>query len=124
MIQKHIVIIEDDISLSQLLVKILQSEGYQVTCFEKFTMIEELIALNADCFMLDERLPNLTGHIICILLKSKPQTKAVPVVLMSAYPELQYFAELSSANAYLHKPFGKGAFRVLSSALRISTSLG
>jgi len=106
-IQKHIVIIEDDVSLSELLRKVLQSEGYRVTCFGTFSTIEELVETKADCVLLDEHLPNITGHIICILLKSKPQTKAVPVILMSADAELQYFAELSSADAYLQKPFDK-----------------
>ena len=106
-IQKHIVIIEDDISLSYLLGKILQSEGYRVTSFEALSTIEELLETKADCFIIDEHLQNITGHIICILLKSKPQTKAAPIVLMSAYSELKYFAELSSADAYLQKPFEK-----------------
>jgi len=106
-IQKHIVIIEDDTSLSQLLGKVLQSEGYRVTSFETFSTIDELVETNADCVLLDEHLPNITGHIICILLKSKPQTKAIPVVLMSADAELQYFAELSRADAYIQKPFDK-----------------
>ena len=102
---KHIVIIEDDTSFLHLLRKFLQSEGYQVTCFEKLTTIERLIDLKADYFIIDEQLPNVSGHIICILLKSKQQTKEIPVILMSAYDELEYFADISCANAYLKKPF-------------------
>jgi DNA-binding response OmpR family regulator len=117
-IQKHIVIIEDDTSLSQLLGKILQQEGYRVTSFGTFTTIDELVGTKADCVLLDEHLPNITGHIICILLKSKPQTKAVPVILMSADAELQYFAELSCADAYVQKPFDKQTLiNVLNSVL-------
>jgi DNA-binding response OmpR family regulator len=104
---KHIVIIEDDISFLQLLRKFLQSEGYRVTCFEKLTTIEGLIELKADYFIIDEQLPNVNGHIICILLKSKQQTKEIPVILMSAYEELEYFADISCANAYLKKPFAR-----------------
>jgi DNA-binding response OmpR family regulator len=105
--KKHIVIIEDDITLLQLLEKLLQSEGYRVTCLEALATIEQLIALKADCFILDEHLPNVTGHIICILVKSKPETKTVPVILMSGYKELEYFADISCADAYIKKPFGR-----------------
>jgi DNA-binding response OmpR family regulator len=102
---RHIAIIEDDTSLLPLLGKLLRSEGYRVTCLEKLSTVEELIELKADCFIIDEQLPGVSGHIICILLKSKQQTKAVPVILMSAFKELEYFAHLSAANAYLKKPF-------------------
>jgi DNA-binding response OmpR family regulator len=115
---KHIVIIEDDTSLLQLLGKLLQSEGYRVTSFEKLSTIEELIELNADCFIIDEQLPNVSGHIICILLKAKQETKGVPVILMSAFEKLEYFADISCANAYLKKPFIKQElFDILSSML-------
>ena len=102
---KHIVIIEDDTSLLALLGKLLQAEGYRVTALERLSTMEELIELKADCFLIDEQLPNANGHAICIFLKSKQQTKAVPVILMSAFEKLEYFADLSGANAYLKKPF-------------------
>jgi DNA-binding response OmpR family regulator len=104
---KHIIIIEDDTSLLLLLEKFLQSEGYRVTSFEKLSTIEELIELKADCFLIDEHLPNVSGHIICILLKAKEQTKEIPVVLMSAFEELEYFADISCADAFLKKPFAR-----------------
>ncbi len=104
---KHVVIIEDDTSLLQLLQKFLQSEGYLVSCFEKLSTIEELIELKADCFLIDEHLPNVSGHIICILLKSKLQTKGIPVILMSAFEELENFADISCADTFLKKPFAR-----------------
>jgi DNA-binding response OmpR family regulator len=115
---KHIVIIEDDTSLLLLLQKFLQSEGYLVSCFEKLSTIEELIELKADCFLIDEHLPNVSGHIICILIKSKLQTKEIPVILMSAFEELEYFADISCADAFLKKPFARQELlRVISSML-------
>ena len=104
--------------LLSLVGKLLQSEGYRVTRLERLSSMEELIELGADCFIIDEQLPNVSGHIICIFLKSKPQTKAVPVILMSAFKELEYFADLSGANAYLKKPFEKqDLLHVLNSAM-------
>jgi DNA-binding response OmpR family regulator len=108
--KKHIVIIEDDVTLLQLLEKLLKGEGYEVSSFETFPGIEELTEINVDCFIIDEHLPNVTGHIICILLKSKPKTEKVPVILMSAFEELKHFANISRANAYIQKPFKQQQF--------------
>jgi DNA-binding response OmpR family regulator len=119
-IKKHIVIIEDDSSLSKVLTKILQSQGYLVTCFESLSSVENLLETTVDCFILDEHLPSITGHIICILLKSKSKTKLTPVVLMSADTELKYLANLCCADGYLQKPFNNQALtRVINSVLPV-----
>jgi DNA-binding response OmpR family regulator len=105
--KKHIVVIEDDTVLLTIIGKLLQSEGYSVTNLETLSSVEDLIESKADCFIIDEHLPNVSGHIICMLLKAKPQTMSLPVILMSAFEELEYFADLSCANVYLKKPFNK-----------------
>jgi DNA-binding response OmpR family regulator len=102
---KHIVIIEDDATLLHLITKSLISKGYRVTGIPAFPTMELLFDLKADCFLLDENLPNISGHIICILLKEKQKTKDTPIILMSAFDELAYFADLCRADAYLKKPF-------------------
>lgn len=103
--EQHIVIIEDDDVLRDVMTHVLTSEGYRVTAFRAITSLEDLLSANADCFVLDEQLPYVSGHIICIMLKSKPETQHVPVVLISASPELQGHADLSQADAFLDKPF-------------------
>ena len=106
--QKHIVIVEDDDSISLLLTTLLEENGYRVTAFPAVTSIEDLIALNPDCFILDEQLPFVSGHILCIVLKSKPQTKNTPVILISASDRLDTVASISEADASIKKPFDIG----------------
>jgi len=102
---KHIVIIEDDPELLEVLVMALKDGGYRVTPFRQLNSMEELISLQADAFVLDEKLPGTSGHIICIMLKSKPQTKHLPVLLISADHSLEHLASLCEADGYLLKPF-------------------
>ncbi len=102
---KHIVIIEDDPELLSLLATLLEADGYRVTQLTHLESVEALINLNADAFIIDEILPVVNGHIICIILKSKPQTKHIPVVLISGDDKLQHVATLCEANAYIRKPF-------------------
>jgi len=89
----------------EILGSYLKAEGYRVTELSRLASIEELIDLKANCFIIDEYLPHVTGHIICILLKSKPQTKHIPVILMSALTEIDYYADLSEADAFINKPY-------------------
>lgn len=102
---KHVAVIEDDPDIQFVITSLLEEEGYRVTAFPSLRSIEELIDLNPDCFILDEQLPHVSGHIICMLLKSKAPTKNTPVILISASPRLEGFAGLSQADAWLQKPF-------------------
>jgi DNA-binding response OmpR family regulator len=114
----HIVIIEDDPAVLQLLEIILTKQGYRVTPLPALGTVEALIELKADCYIIDEQLPFVTGHIIAIILKSSEQTKNIPIILMSAYSELETFASLCKADAYLKKPFETNTlFKLLTSTL-------
>jgi CheY-like chemotaxis protein len=103
--KKHIVIIDDDQALLDVMEYLLIEAGHRITCVNRITSVEELIALNADCFILDEQMPVVNGHILCIILKSKPETKDIPVILVSTHPEIENYANLCEATAYLRKPF-------------------
>jgi DNA-binding response OmpR family regulator len=103
--EKHIVIIDDDLALLGVMEYLLTEAGYRVTCINHITTIEELIALNPDCFILDEQMPVVNGHILCIILNSKPETKHIPVILVSAHDEIENYASLCEAAAFLKKPF-------------------
>ena len=103
--KEHIVIIEDDTYMLEAMGGVLEGQGYQTTKLLQLSTLDELMALGADCFIIDEKLPYVTGHIICMMLKSKPATKNVPVILTSAYSQLENFASLCKADNYLKKPF-------------------
>jgi DNA-binding response OmpR family regulator len=103
--KKHIVLIEDNRELREIIQIILEGAGYRVTALPAISTVEHLIDLHADCFLIDEQLPIINGHIICIILSTKPQTKDIPVILMSAAEGLEGYASLCEAKAYLKKPF-------------------
>ena len=102
---KHVVIIEDDITIAEVIKELLEEQNYRTTILKSIVTIEDLIQLKADCFIIDEHLPFVNGHIICIMLKSKPQTKDIPIILVSASDELEGFAIQGKADAYFKKPY-------------------
>jgi len=102
---KHILIIEDDPDIRSILQFLLEENGFRVTALPQVHTIEELIAIQPGYFLIDENLPVINGHILCIILKSKPQTRHIPVILMSASEQLAGVASLCEAEHFLKKPF-------------------
>jgi DNA-binding response OmpR family regulator len=103
--EKHVVVIEDDPELLDFIALSLTEAGYRITTFRQLNSVEELIELKADAFVIDEKLPVTSGHIICIMLKSMPETRQVQVFLISADHRLKHLASLCEADGYLLKPF-------------------
>lgn len=104
--KKHVVVIEDEPDFLILLTQALEEENYRVTGFKNLVPIDELIELSADCFVVDEHLPGVSGHIICIMLKFYTQTRTIPVILTSAIKDFQKTTAHCDADAYVQKPFG------------------
>lgn len=101
----HIVVIEDHPDILEVERLILESAGYRVTALPSIAALDELLKFQADCFILDEQLPLVSGHIICIYLRSKSETANVPVILVSAHPKLGDYAGLCDADSWINKPF-------------------
>lgn len=102
---KHIALIENDDDFRWVVTLMLEGLGHRVTSFAQVEDIEALISLPVDLFMVDENLPGINGHILCIVLKSKLKTREVPVILISGSTNLVAMASLSDADAFLEKPF-------------------
>jgi response regulator RpfG family c-di-GMP phosphodiesterase len=60
-----------------------------------------------DVIVLDVRMPRTDGLVLCRKLKDDPQTRAIPVVMLTGDEELQTeaAARAAGADAFLRKPF-------------------
>jgi len=105
MLSKHIVVIDDDEDLLNIQQEVLVHAGYRVTAIHHIQSLDALLNLDADCFIIDEQMPVISGHIVCIYLRSKPAVVHVPVVLISSHPKLDHYSELCGADVCLAKPF-------------------
>ncbi len=78
----RILIIEDDINLSELYQAKFGMEGYQVeTAADGKEGIERAIALQPDAILLDILMPNVNGFEVLKSLKEHEETKEIPVVV-------------------------------------------
>ncbi len=81
---KKILIIEDDVFLSELMAKKLIEEGFDVV---KAVNGEEGVEMaqkeNPDLILLDLILPGMDGFDILEKIKEDPETSSIPVVILS-----------------------------------------
>ena len=114
-----ILLIEDDAAISEMLEYNLQKEGYQVVC--KFDGNEGITAATADppnLIILDVMLPGADGYEICRQLRERPETKTLPILMLTAKSEEvdQVVGFTVGADDYVTKPF---SHRVLLQRIKV-----
>ncbi len=78
----HILIVEDEEPLSLLLRYNLESEGYDVETIARGDEADtRLRESTPDLVVLDWMLPGLSGIELCRRLRSRPETKALPIII-------------------------------------------
>jgi two-component system phosphate regulon response regulator PhoB len=103
-----IMIVEDETALVTMLRYNLEKEGFRVCEAadgeEALTVVEEA---NPDLILLDWMLPMMSGIEVCRQLRRKPNTKDVPVVMITARGEEQDKIRglNTGADDYITKPF-------------------
>jgi CheY-like chemotaxis protein len=100
-----ICIIEDDEGIQDVLRIILKKAGYETTTFSDGRAIMENDYTTPDLFLVDKQLPVIDGLTICSHLRDNNSTRKVPVIIMSAYPNMRELAVLAGANDFIEKPF-------------------
>ncbi len=110
--RKRVLVIEDNPQDQELLVAFLDDTRFEVQIAAGGGLgLNAAIARVPDVILLDLRLPDLDGYAVCRLLRLEPQTKHVPIVIITASddPALNRLAYAAGAQACLTKPFRKEA---------------
>lgn len=101
----HILVVEDDAGINELLCKILQKQGYD-TC-AAFSGSEAVLCLERDEYqliLLDLMLPGVTGDQLISLIRQKA---TVPIIVISAKngPDTKVGVLVGGADDFISKPF-------------------
>lgn len=99
---KHILIIDDDVHIGNVMEEALAKEGYRVT--RAYSGTEAIYVLSASCpdlILLDLMLPGLSGE------KVLPKIKEIPIIIVSAKLDVddKVALLLGGAADYVTKPF-------------------
>ena len=116
--QSHILVVDDEPDLLELVHYTLTRAGYQVCCVKSGEeALAQIETRPPDLIVLDLMLPGMDGLEICQRLKRTSQTAAIPIVMLtarSAEADVVTGLELG-ADDYLTKPFSP---RVLSARVK------
>jgi two-component system, sensor histidine kinase and response regulator len=103
---QRILIVDDDPSCRALLDGIFERHGFQVTHIDSVLAASELIArVRPTVILLDLALPYRSGASWLARLKSQPETADIPVVILSALPDVLSRERRVQAQAFVRKPF-------------------
>jgi len=119
--RKHVLVIDDDIYIAELLRLILKRAGFDVTMlFHGVDAINYLGNEAPDIILLDVSMPGFDGFEILKWLRQKLGDENTPVIMLSGHASAQskMLAQELGANDYVTKPFNLHA---LTERIRVLT---
>lgn len=91
LVPKNILIVEDDLDLSNLFKSYIQSADFNVfTLYTGEKIVETVIENHVSLIFLDINMPVKDGIKSLKELKANPQTKDIPVIMLTNHGEIEY----------------------------------
>jgi two-component system cell cycle response regulator len=104
----RILVVDDNLPNLRLLADLVASEGYVVsTAADGFGALAKIAAERPDLVLLDLMMPVLDGFEVCRRIKSDPATEHVPVIMVTAFDDVDNLVKGFEAGAddFVTKPF-------------------
>ncbi len=105
---KNVLVIEDDAIMGQMVSNILSDVGFDVVSAANGRLAFEKLRQNPiDFIMLDLLLPEMSGFDIYEKLQADPETKNIPVMIITAWADSNHMERASELGIkhFLAKPF-------------------
>jgi DNA-binding response OmpR family regulator len=106
---KNILLVEDDADTRYVVSFMLKDAGYKVSELSTGETILDGLSDLPDLFILDIALPKIDGFKLCQHLRSKEETRKIPILLMSAFRTARKKVRTSGGD-FIQKPFGLKEF--------------
>lgn len=110
---KKIILVEDDAAIRDVFTLALNPVEYGVTAYDTGTKILQNEAEVPDLFVLDKSISGTNGLDICRYTKNSERYKHVPVLILSASPEIDRIAKEAGADNAIAKPFSLDILRYM-----------
>ena len=103
---RTVLVVEDDEAVSSLLLDLLRERGYNaVAASDGRRGLQLARKLKPHLITLDLALPGADGHAVLERLKADPQTRDIPVVIISAFTQILPAGDRKKVAYLLGKPF-------------------
>jgi len=106
--RKHVLVVDDERDLVELLVYNLRRAGYETSAAHSGrAALEAVSSQHPDLILLDVMLPELSGTEVASRVRSNPQTARTPIIMLTAKGEEidQIIGLTVGADDYIAKPF-------------------
>ena len=105
--KKRILIVEDEMSILQLLSMVLTRAGYEVhTCQSGREAIAKMKEVHPHLVLLDVMLPGVDGRTVISIMGQDEELNAIPVLITSALVESEdMFRPFPQVKGFCAKPF-------------------
>jgi CheY-like chemotaxis protein len=103
--KKTVLLADDNEGIVASLSMVLRYGGYQVTSMMNGEEVKKIEAPFPDLILLDIWMAGVNGLDLCKYLKSREDTKNIPIIMISAYPDSHDTAIEAGANDFIEKPY-------------------
>jgi signal transduction histidine kinase/ActR/RegA family two-component response regulator len=105
---EKVLVVDDDPAFLKMMDTILPREGYRVEVCDVSTDVpDRVIECGAHLVLLDLMMPDVDGYEVCRMLRENPETKSVPILIVSASSGKEVSRRVYEVGAddHLIKPF-------------------
>ena len=108
-----ILVVDDEKDVVELLKFLLEKDGHTVTtAYNGREALESVAKTKPELILLDVMMPEMDGYSVQTQLLNNPETKNIPIIVLTAKGQLKdVFAMSSNVKAYMEKPFDPKALR-------------
>jgi DNA-binding response OmpR family regulator len=99
----HVLVVDDDPDIRNVICMVLEKHGFRVTAFPDGQAAIDLARERPELILLDYMMPRLNADGFLAACTSHPMLRGVPIVVISAYPELADTVATRTVGV-LHKP--------------------
>ncbi len=108
MLGKKVLVVDDDPNVGLLISAVLKKYNYAVTTlYDGAEVLASLRDSKPDLILLDLRMPGIDGYALCKRIRETPDTKDIPVIILSGVSEVD--AKVNTielgADDFITKPF-------------------
>ena len=105
-IKKRVLVVDDDVSILEVIKIILEDGGYEVSTAQDILEVKGKIGeVTPDLILLDIWLSGGDGGKIAEMLKKNSKTCSIPIIMISAHNDGRAIALKSKVDGFLAKPF-------------------
>ena len=101
----RVLIIDDDEDISAMLFLLLRKDFDVAVVTKSENIFPEIKKVQPDIILLDVFLTGYDGRVICKQLKFHPDSKHIPVIMVSGHDDVLQTVEQYGANDFIQKPF-------------------